>query len=188
MSTIPDHLRSTGAFIWRYLLRWKISFGALAVRVVVAAACAVAAQYQMKFLVDAMAGSHRPAQTVWTVLAWFIGLIAAESVLWRCCGWLTCRSTIGVGVEMRLDLFQYLSGQSIRYFMENLAGSLGQRVTSTAGAFGSLTNIAVWRAAPPLVDFLGGLMIFASIDWHMAAVLGAYVIGVTGTLIHVGSR
>jgi ATP-binding cassette, subfamily B, bacterial len=185
---IPVYLKSTGSFIWRYVLRWKLSFSVLSLLVVLGAACAVGAQYQMKFLVDAMAGPLRSPHAVWTVLGCFIGLIAMESVLWRCCGWLTCRSTIGVGVAMRLDLFQYLSGQSIRYFMENLAGSLGQRVTSTAGAFGALTNIVVWRIAPPLVDFLGGLLVFASIDWHMAAVMGVYVVLVTGALIYVGKR
>src|SRR6201999_4194787 len=72
--------------------------------------------------------------------------------------------------------------------MENLAGSLGQRVTSTAGAFGSLANIMVWRIVPPLVDFVGGLAIFASIDWRMAAVMGVYVLTITGVLIYVGQR
>jgi len=153
-----------------------------------AAGCAVGAQYQMKFLVDAMASPHHSAHAVWRVLVCFVALIALESTLWRLCGWLTCRITIGIGVAMRLDLFQYLSGQSIRYFMENLAGSLGQRVTSTAGAFGILTNTLVWRIAPPLVDFLGGLVIFASIDWRMALVMGVYVLMVTGVLIYVGQR
>jgi ATP-binding cassette, subfamily B, bacterial len=185
---IPDHLRGTGAFIWRYLLRWKQSFSVLAVLVVLAAASAVGAQYQMKFLVDAMTGPHRSEHAIWIVLGCFIGLVAAESILWRLCSWLTCRATIGVGVEMRLDLFRYLSGQSIRYFMENLAGSLGQRVTSTAGAFGILTNTAVWRIAPPVVDFLGGLVIFASINWHMAAAMGVYVVLVTAALIYAGKR
>jgi ATP-binding cassette subfamily B protein len=185
---IPSHLRGPGAFIWRYVAQWRVPLAILLTLVVLAAGCAVGVQYQMKFLVDAMAGQQHSAHAVWTVLICFIALIALESVLWRLCGWLTCRTTIGIGVDMRLELFQYLSGQSIRYFMENLAGSLGQRITSTAGAFGSLTNTMVWRIAPPLVDFLGGLVIFTSIDWRMAAVMGVYVLMVTGVLIYVGQR
>jgi ATP-binding cassette subfamily B protein len=184
----PPYLRAPGPFIWRYIHRWRAPLSILVVMVVLAAGCAVGIQYQMKFLVDAMGGPKPSEHAVWVVLAFFIGLIALESVLWRSCGWLTCRTTIGIGVEMRLDLFQYLSGQSLRYFMENLAGSLGQRLTSTAGAFGILTNTAVWRIAPPLVDFLGGLVIFASIDWRMAVVMGVYVLLVTGGLIYVGQR
>lgn len=185
-SQVPAYLRSPGAFIGHYLVRWKLSFTALGVLVVSAAACGVGAQYQMKFLVDAMAGPRHSSSAVWSILVIFIGLIAAESALWRFCGWLTCRSTIGVGVQMRLDLFQHLNGQSIRYFMENLAGSLGQRLTAVAGAFGALTNTMVWRLTTPLVDFLGGILIFATIDWHMAAVMGVYVVSVTGALIRIG--
>jgi ATP-binding cassette, subfamily B, bacterial len=185
---LPAYLRGSGPFIWRYISRWRAELSILAILVVLAAGCAVGVQYQMKFLVDALAGPNHSVHAVWVVLAVFISLIALESILWRSCGWLTCRTTIGIGVEMRLDLFQYLSGQSLRYFMENLAGSLGQRLTSTAGAFGILTNTAVWRIAPPMVDFLGGLVIFASIDWRMAAVMGVYVVLVTGGLIYVGKR
>jgi ATP-binding cassette, subfamily B, bacterial len=55
-------------------------------------------------------------------------LIAIESVLWRATGWLACRTTVGVGVDMRLELFEYLNLQPMRYFSDNLAGSLGQRI------------------------------------------------------------
>jgi ATP-binding cassette, subfamily B, bacterial len=187
-SDLPAYLRAPGPFIWRYISRWRAALSILGTLVVLAAGCAVGVQYQMKFLVDALAGANHSVHAVWVVLAFFISLIAVESILWRSCGWLTCRTTIGIGIAMRLDLFQYLSGQSLRYFMENLAGSLGQRLTSTAGAFGILTNTAVWRIAPPMVDFLGGLVIFASIDWRMAAVMGVYVLLVTGCLIYVGQR
>lgn len=185
---VPANLRSSWAFIGRYASVWRMSLLVLALLVILAAGCAVAVQYQMKFLVDAMAGPHHSIRAVWRVLAYFIALIGLESLLWRLCGWLTCRTTVGIGVSMRLDLFQYLSGQSIRYFMENLAGSLGQRVTSMAGAFGSLANTVVWRIMPPVVDFVGGLAIFASIDWHMAAVMAVYVLTITGVLIYVGQR
>jgi ATP-binding cassette subfamily B protein len=156
--------------------------------VATAAGCAVGVQYQMKLLVDAMAGTGGPSAGVWAALGLFVLLIAAESMLWRLSGWLTCRTTIGVGVQLRLDLFDYLSGQSIRYFADNLAGSLGQRITMTAGTFGALTNTAVWRIAPPTVDFVGALVIFTFIDWRMAAVMAAYIVAVTALLVIVGHR
>jgi ATP-binding cassette, subfamily B, bacterial len=184
----PPYLVRPGQFIQHYLLSWRGHFAALAAMVIMAAACAVAVQYQMKLLVDAMAGTAQQAIGVWMALFFFIGLIAIESVLWRASGWLACRTTIGVGVEIRLDLFDYLSGQSIRYFADNLAGSLGQRVTATAGTFGALINTAVWRIAPPMVDFLGALVIFVLIDWRMAAAMAIYVIAMTVVLIIVGIR
>jgi ATP-binding cassette subfamily B protein len=153
-----------------------------------AAGCAVASQYVMKLLVDAMAGPREANSAAWTALAILIALIAIESVLWRLSGWLGCRTTVGIGVDMRLDLFNYLNGQPMRYFAENLAGSLGQRITSTAGNFGALTNTVVWRALPPFTDFIGALIVFSLVDWRMMAVLALFVVLVTGGLIVFGER
>jgi ABC-type multidrug transport system fused ATPase/permease subunit len=152
-----------------------------------AAGCAIAVQYVMKLLVDAMAGP-RDGSAAWTALAIFIGLISIESLLWRVSGWLGCRTTVGAGVQMRLDLFDYLNGQPMRYFADNLAGSLGQRLTATAGNFGALTNTMVWRILPPCVDFVGALIIFALVDTGMMLALAAAVVVILTGLILFGER
>src|SRR4051794_34394075 len=148
-SSGPAYLQGPAAFITHYIKRHAASFGTLLFLVACAAGAAVSTQYVMKLLVDGMAGGSGARSEVWTALGLFIGLIAFESVCWRLTGWLTCRTTVGVGVDMRLDLFEYLNGQPMRYFAEHLAGSLGQRITMTAGNFGALVNTFVWRGAPP---------------------------------------
>lgn len=187
---LPKYLTSPESFLRHYVCRWRWHFIGLAIMVIGAAACAVAVQYQMKLLIDAMAGGPHLANRarVWTVLAVFIGLIAIESLLWRLSGWIGCRTTVGVGVEMRLDLFDQLGAQSMRYFTEHLAGSLGQRITATAGNFGALTNTIIWRVAPPCVDFLGAILVFWTIDWRMAAALGIFVVVITIGLKLFGER
>jgi ATP-binding cassette, subfamily B, bacterial len=184
----PPQLATPRAFILHYVRAWPWHFAALITMVVLAASCAVGVQYEMKLLVDAMARVPQQVNAAWLALAVFIGLVALESVLWRLSGWLACRTTIGVGVQVRLDLFDYLSHQSMRYFADNLAGSLGHRITGTAGNFGALTNTLIWRIAPPFVDFLGALVIFWLVNWHMAVAMGAYVVVVTSGLIVLGER
>jgi ATP-binding cassette, subfamily B, bacterial len=180
-------LSSPGRFIRHYLRLRPWHFAALFVMVVAAASCAVGVQYVMKLLVDAMT-TTRDAGAVWMALGLFVALIAGESLLWRLTGWLCCRTTVDTGVTMRLDLFSYVNGQPMRYFAENLAGSLGQRITSTAGNFGALTNTVVWRVLPPFGEFVGALVIFTTVDWRMALVLGLFVVVVTGLLIWFGER
>jgi ATP-binding cassette subfamily B protein len=184
----PAQLATPRAFILHYVRAWRWHFVALTAMVLLAASCAVGLQYEMKLLVDAMARVPQQVNAAWLALAVFIALVAMESIMWRLSGWLACRTTIGVGVQVRLDLFDYLSGQSMRYFADNLAGSLGHRITGTAGNFGALTNTMVWRIAPPLVDFFGALVIFWLVNWHMAVVMGAYVVIVTSGLIILGER
>lgn len=174
-------------FVFHYARAWKLQVAGLLVLVLLAAGCAVAVQYVMKVLVDAMTGARDGALATQTLVA-FIGLIAVESLLWRATGWLCCRSTISIGVAVRLDLFRYLSGHAIRYFSDNLAGSLGHRLTATAGNLGALTNTMIWKIVPPCVDFAGALIIFSMISAGMAAALaiavGVLVIG----LIAYGKR
>ncbi|TDK35556.1 ABC transporter ATP-binding protein [Rhizobium deserti] len=183
----PDYLTGPKAFIWHYVKTRPGQFATLMVMATTAAACAVAVQYMMKLLVDAMASQH-DTTPAFIALSGFIGLIAAESLLWRCSGWLGCRATVGVGVKMRLDLFDYLAGQPIRYFAENLAGSLGQRLTSTAGAFGAFVNTLVWRISPPCIDFIGALIVFSTVDWGMTGALAVAVVLLMTGLIMFGER
>ncbi|MDR6821064.1 ATP-binding cassette subfamily B protein [Neorhizobium sp. 2083] len=183
----PSFVRGPEIFIWHYVKSWAANFIALLLLVSSAAACSVGVQYVMKILVDAMAGP-RNGTDAWWALGFFIGLIAAESVLWRLSGWLGCRTTVGVGVSIRLDLFHYLSGQSIRYFADNLAGSLGHRITSVAGHFGGLTNTVAWRILPIYVDFIGALIVFWTVDWKMMVALAFAVILIMAGLIVFGER
>jgi ATP-binding cassette subfamily B protein len=186
-SDAPSFVHGPETFIWHYVKSWRISFIALFLMVSTAAACSVGVQYVMKILVDAMAGP-RDGSAAWWALGFFISLIAVESIFWRLSGWLGCRTTVGVGVFIRLDLFQYLSGQPIRYFADNLAGSLGHRITSTAGHFGGLTNTVAWRILPICIDFIGALIVFWTVDWRMMVALAVAVVFIMTGLIIFGER
>jgi ATP-binding cassette subfamily B protein len=182
------HLRKPGRFIAHYLMERRLVFSSLLLALIAAACCAVCAQYQMKRLVDAMALAVPVPGSVWLALALFVVLMGLESVFLRVSARLTCNATVGAGVQMRLDLFEYLGGQSMNYFASNLAGSLGQRITGTAGNFGALANTAAWRVVPPVIDFMGALIIFTTINWRMAIGLGGCVLTATAGLMCAGER
>jgi ATP-binding cassette subfamily B protein len=184
---LPPFLAGPRAFLWHYVHTRPLHFIALAVMVLGAASCAVSVQYVMKMLVDAMAEAGDRA-AAWWALGIFATTIAVESLLWRLSGWLGCRTTVGAGVDMRLDLFEYLNGQPMQYFANNLAGSLGHRLTSTAGNFGALVNTVVWRIIPPCVDFVGALVIFLTVDWRLMLALAAAAVIIMMGLIAFGER
>jgi ATP-binding cassette, subfamily B, bacterial len=175
MSSAPLFLRRPSSFLAHSVRRWPWHFGCLLLLVVGATACSVGVQIGMKLLVDAMAGAERTLSVVWVPLSLFIGLIALENILWRLGGWLGCRTIVGVGVDSRLDLFEHLSGHSARYFADHFAGSLGNRITSTAGAVGAVISAFTWNVAPPCADFVGAVIVLAMVDWRMAGVLIVFV-------------
>jgi ATP-binding cassette subfamily B protein len=170
------------------MLAWRGHFAALLLLVVTSAACGVGQQYGLKLLVDAIAGPPSLSDAVLFALGLFLVLIALEAALARLTGWLACRTTVGVGVDLRIELFEHLERQSMRYFAENLAGSLGQRITATAGNFGALVNTFVWRIVPPVVDVAGAVIIFASVDGLLTLALVAMILTVTAGLIGFGVR
>ena len=162
-------------FLLRYARLRPWMHGGLLLVVISAAACAVGVQYGMKLLVDGMNAGPQAHTAVWAALALFIGLIALENVLWRLGGWMGCRTIVAAGVDIRVDVFDHLSGHAQKFFGEHLTGALGNRVTELAGTFGAITSTLTWGIAPPVTDFIGAMVVFMTVDWRMAAALAIFV-------------
>ncbi|WP_207478683.1 ABC transporter ATP-binding protein [Arenibaculum pallidiluteum] len=175
MSAAPRYLRRSASFLLHYVRRRPGHFLGLLLIGAGASACAVALQYAMKLLVDAMATPDRAAALVWSPLIVFIVLIGAENMLWRLNGWLCCRTVVSTGVDIRLDLFDHLIGHAQRFFAEHFSGALGNRITATAGAVGGLINTFTWNILPPCTDFVGAVIVLSTVHWQMAVALVAFV-------------
>jgi ATP-binding cassette subfamily B protein len=188
LCNLPRFLRGPGHFLLHYVRRRPWHFAGFLLLVIGAAGCALGVQIGMKNLVDAMADPDRTRRAVWGPLALFIVLVGLESALWRLGGWLGCRTVVGTGVDVRLDLFRHLSGHSMRYFNDHLAGALGNRIAETAGAAGSVLSVFVWTMLPPCVDFLGAMLILGTVHRPMALLLSVFVLIVGGGVAVFGKR
>jgi ATP-binding cassette subfamily B protein len=176
------------AFLWRYVRQRPVAFAVLLALIVAAAACSLGVQYGMKLIVDTMADNDRASRAVWRWLGLFIVLIAAESAFWRLSGWLGCLAVVNTGVDVRLDLFRHLSGHSLDYFSRHLAGSLGNRVTATAGATGAIFGTLIWKILPPCFDFVGAVVLLCTIDVRMALTLIGFVTVLAAFMYAFGRR
>lgn len=176
------------AFLMHYVRRRPWHFGGMFLLVIGAASCAVAVQYGMKLLVDAMAEPDRARAAVWMPLGLFMGLIVAENIFWRLGGWLGCRTVVASCVDLRVDLFKYLTGHPMRYFTEHFAGSLGNRISAAGQAAGALYGGLLWKIMPPCVDFLGAVIVLFTVHWQMAWALIAFVAVVAAIITLFGIR
>ncbi|MFV0456808.1 MAG: ABC transporter ATP-binding protein [Pseudomonas sp.] len=178
------------AFLWHYVRARPWHFGGLLALVVSASVCAVAVQYGMKLLVDAMAHSsgNRGAANVWLPLWLFLGLIVVENLFWRLGGWLGCRTVVASCVDIRVDLFKYLTGHPMRYFNEHFAGSLGNRISAVGQAAGTIYGGLAWKIVPPIVDFIGAVVVLLTVDWRMAVALILFVMLVALLITGFGIR
>src|SRR3984893_14045182 len=98
-------------FLARYVRRRILSHAIVLAAVLAAVTCAVGSQYAVKHLVDVLGTKHPPNYTLWSAVALLLALVAGDNLLWRLAGWVSTYAFVAVGGDIRLDLFNHLSGQ-----------------------------------------------------------------------------
>jgi ATP-binding cassette, subfamily B, bacterial len=184
MPKTPPRFASQGAisFLARYVRRRFLSHGIVLMAVLAAVACAVGSQYAVKNLVDVL-GTHHPATyTLWGAVAVLLALVAGDNLLWRLAGWVSTHAFVAVGGDIRLDLFNHLSGQGTRYFVDRFPGALAGRITAAANAAWIIESSLTWTTIPPGAAVIGSILVLGTINWHLTVVLLA-VVGALGASI-----
>ncbi len=177
-------------FLGRYVRKRILSHSVVLTSVFAAVGCSVASQYAVKHLVDVL-GTHAPAaHLLWGAVALLLGLVAGDNLLWRLAGWASTYAFVAVGGDMRLELFNHLSGQGTRYFVEQFPGALAGRITAAANAAWTIENALTWTTIPPGTAVIASIFVLGTINWHLTAALLIIVIllgGVIGWLAAHGS-
>src|SRR6202789_4119168 len=169
-------------FLARYVRRRFLSHGIVLIAVLAAVTAAVGSQYAVKNLVDVLGTKQPPTYTLWGAVALLLGLVAADNLLWRLAGWGSTYAFVAVGGDIRLDLFNHLSGQGTRYFIERFPGALAGRITAAANAAWTIENAVTWTTIPPGIAVMLSIAVLGTINWHLTAVLMA-VVTVLGAVI-----
>jgi ATP-binding cassette subfamily B protein len=175
---------STGAirFLGRYVRRRLLSHSIVLVSVLAAVGCAVASQYAVKHLVDVL-GTQNPAPRIlWGAVGLLLALVAGDNLLWRLAGWVSTHAFVAVGGDIRLELFDHLSGQGTRYFVERFPGALAGRITAAANAAWLIENSLTWTTIPPGIAVIVSIFLLGTINWYLTAVL-LVVVTVLGAVI-----
>jgi ATP-binding cassette subfamily B protein len=180
---LPGHA-STGVFrfLGRYVRRRFFSHFIVVAAMLTAVLCNVGSQYAVKHLVDVLSTHQPPPPVLWGAVAILLGLVAGDSVLWRVAGWASTHAFVAVGGDIRMDLFDHLSGHGTRYFVDQFPGALAGRITAAANAAWLIESSLTWNTIPPGVAVLASIFVLGTINWHLTAVLLA-VVSVLGALI-----
>jgi ATP-binding cassette, subfamily B, bacterial len=175
---------SKGAFrfLGRYVRRRFFSHFIVLAAVLAAVLCSVGSQYAVKHLVDVLSTHVPPPPVLWGAVGILLGLVAGDNILWRVAGWASTHAFVAVGGDIRMDLFDHLSGQGTRYFVEQFPGALAGRITAAANAAWLIESSLTWNTIPPGVAVIASILVLGTINWHLTAVLLA-VVSVLGALI-----
>src|ERR1700735_2726608 len=169
-------------FLGRYVRRRIFSHAIVLGAVLAAVICAVGSQYAVKNLVGVLVTKGPAAYTLWSAVAVLLGLVAGDNLLWRLAGWVSTYAFVAVGGDIRLDLFNHLSGQGTRYFIERFPGALAGRITAAANAAWTIENSLTWTTIPPGAAVIGSIVVLGTINWHLTAVLLLVVAGLGASI------
>jgi ATP-binding cassette, subfamily B, bacterial len=179
----PSFPRKPWAFLWHFARRRPFIHTAAIAAVIGAASCACLAQYGLKMIVDAATAGTAGIDQVWFALFVFLGLLGAESALWRVGSFFGFRAILLDKAAAKLDLFEHLSGHSGRYFAERMGGALVGRVSSTGEAVQQLLTLGLFTITPIFTDFCVASAMLATIDWHLVVALVVFIAVSDGAVI-----
>jgi ATP-binding cassette, subfamily B, bacterial len=155
--------------------------------VLAAVGCAVGSQYGVKNLVDALSNGGGSGE-LWSAVAVLLALVAGDNLLWRLGGWVAARAFVKVGGDLRIDLFDHLSGHGSRYFTERFPGAVAGRVTTAANAAFALENSLAWTTLPPAAAVVTSIAVLGLVNWPMMAALSTAAVVIGGVIWRFAAR
>jgi ATP-binding cassette subfamily B protein len=175
-------------FLWHYVRRRLARHLVVLLAVLSAVSCAVGAQYAVKNLVDVLVAGDPSDWELWSAVAILLGLVAGDNLLWRLAGWIATSAFVAVGGDLRIDLFEHLSGHGTRYFADRFPGALAGRITTVATAASTIENSLTWTTIPPATAVIISIAMLGSIDWRITLVLVIIVFALGALIARLASR
>lgn len=191
-ATLPAYAtRGAGRFLLHYVRRRLWSHLIILAAILAAVGCSIGSQYAIKNLVDTL-GIGKPSDVqVWGAVILLLILVGGDNLLWRVAGWTSTHAFPAVGGDMRLDLFDHLSGHGTRYFSDRFPGALSGRITTAANSSWEIENKLVWTTIPPGAAVFASIAVLGLINWQITAVLLVIILilgGIIGKLASKGSH
>jgi len=156
--SLPSYaLRGPARLLLHYVGRRLDSHLIILLTVFAAVGCAIGAQYGVKILVDALGNPGADDARLWGAVGILPALVAGDNFLWRLAGWVATYAFVGVGGELRMDLFRHLSGHDANYFSGQLSGALGSRISTAASTAWIIKNSLTWTTIPPAIAVLSSI-------------------------------
>jgi ATP-binding cassette subfamily B protein len=178
--SLPTYVsRGPIPFLLHYIQRRLTGHLIVITAVLAAVGCAIGSQYAVKNLVDML---EARSFNIWIGVGILFGLVAGDNLLWRLAGWVSTNVFVAVGGDVRLDLFDHLSGHGTTYFTDRFPGALAGRITTAANATWTIESSLTWTTIPPLAAVFSSILLLATVNWQITAVL-TVIVAILGVII-----
>jgi len=174
--------------LWRYVGRRKLTHSVVLASVLFAVCCALASQYGIKNLIDALPAGRAHPGSVIRAFAILVVLILADNLFWRIGGWTGARAFVAVTGDMRNEMFAYLSAHAPGFFADKQPGVLSSRVSSMVNAVYTVENTIAWVALPPSLTLVGSIAMVSVVSVPMSLALVAISGGLAWWLFRLANK
>ena len=175
-------------FLLHYVRRRMGGHLVVLAAILAAVGCAIGSQYAVKHLVDVLGWEFPPARTLWSAVGILLVLVAGDNLLWRLAGWIAARAFVDLGGDLRLDLFEHLSGHAPSYFADRFPGALAGRISIAASAALTIENSLAWTTIPPAAAVVSSIAVLGLVNWRLMATLAAISVVLGFAVRHFAAR
>ena len=171
------------AFLWYFVRQGFVPrFATMIGMVVLAQICQTFDPYVLKQLINRvtaairMSPAERDTATIFALFALMVGLWLADTMLVRVYQMIDIQTSPGLRKRAQTQMFGYLLGHSPRYFQENFAGKLGQKVKEAGRACVSIMEMACFDLTKITVMLVISMSLLISQNAQLALLLGAWML------------
>lgn len=171
--------KKLGRFFWYFIKKQRLAFTVFFLAPITMVLENNAIPYSLKMIVDAL-GAHTPGANIFSAVApalWLGGgaWITLLLIL-RLENWWQAYVIPRFQADVRMSVLSYLTKQSYRYFSNQMAGSLANKVNDLPRALDSIFMIITWYAIAAFSSIIVALILMCTINYWFAIVLLTWII------------
>lgn len=136
--------------------------------------------YVMMLLINKITESSGPPADVWSYLAYPIilglSLWVVCEVSYRLTGVFMAFGIPKLEANVRLSMFEYVEKHSYRYFADNFAGSIANKISDMTASISRITQTVIYLFIPVSVALIISIAFFAHVSPFFGMILGGWIL------------
>lgn len=178
------------AFLWHFVRRRDFlgRYVVMVLAVVLAQICETVDPYILKLLINRVtqavgtqaAGGTPDRAAIFGLFGLMVGLWFAATLLFRGYQLIDVFAGPALRKYVQTEMFGYMLGHSPRYFQENFAGKLGQKIKESGRACISIIEMVVFDLTKISTMLVIAMILLVRQNWHLAAVLSLWMAAYLG--------
>lgn len=172
-------------FLWHFIKKQKALFIIAQILALAWSIDNVAWPYAYKLLIDKITNFNISQGNLWyylmPVLIFWGGIWLSIDIMFRIQGFVMARVIPRFEAAIRMNMFDYVTGHSYRFFANRFSGNISNRISDMTQSATRIIHITMYLLLPALLALLLACVIFLSVNYIFSLLLLFW------SLLHIGT-